>query len=106
MRLVTYTRMGVPSIGIELDEGVLDIPEAASRFGRMHHVHGKMFPSTMTDLLQWPAGVEVVRQILDRFNEASEEEKPLLYSLSSVRFLAPIRRPGKIVALGLNYRDH
>jgi 2-keto-4-pentenoate hydratase/2-oxohepta-3-ene-1,7-dioic acid hydratase in catechol pathway len=98
--------MGVPSIGVELEEGVLDIPEAASRFGRMHHVHGKMFPSTMMDLLHWPAGVEVVRQILDRFNEAADEEKPLLYNLSSVRFLAPIHRPGKIVALGLNYRDH
>ncbi|MFW9849191.1 MAG: fumarylacetoacetate hydrolase family protein, partial [Candidatus Thorarchaeota archaeon] len=106
MRLVTYTRLGVPSIGIELDEGVLDIPEAASRFGRMHHVHGKMFPATMMDLLQWPAGVEVVRQILDRYNDAADEERPLLYELSNVRFLAPIPRPGKIVALGLNYRGH
>ena len=106
MRLVTYTRMGVPSIGVELEEGVLDIPEAASRFGRMHHVHGKMFPSTMIDLFQWPAGVEVVRQILDRFNETSDDEKPLLYELSSVNFLAPLHRPGKIVALGLNYQDH
>ncbi len=106
MRLVTYTRLGVPSIGIELDEGVLDIPEAASRFGRMHHVHGKLFPATMIDLLQWPAGVEVVRQILDRYNDATDEERPLLYELSNVRFLAPLPRPGKIVALGLNYRGH
>ncbi len=106
MRLVTYSRLGVPSIGVELKEGILDIPEAASRFGRMHHVHGKMFPSTMMDLLQWPAGVEVVKQILERYNEAEPDEKPLLYSLASVRLLAPIERPGKIVALGLNYRDH
>ncbi|MDF1540757.1 MAG: fumarylacetoacetate hydrolase family protein [Candidatus Thorarchaeota archaeon] len=106
MRLVTYTRMGVPSIGIELEDGVLDIPDAASRFGRMHHVHGKMFPSTMIDLLQWPAGVEVVRQILDRYNEATSQERPLLYKLSNVSFLAPIAQPGKIVAIGLNYMDH
>ncbi|MFW9919718.1 MAG: fumarylacetoacetate hydrolase family protein [Candidatus Thorarchaeota archaeon] len=106
MRLVTYSRLGVPSIGVELEEGILDIPEAASRFGRMHHVHGKLFPSTMMDLLQWPAGVEVVQQILDTYNESEPEEKPLLYRLSSVRLLAPIERPGKIVALGLNYKDH
>jgi len=98
--------MGVPSIGIELEEGVLDIPDAASRFGRMHHVHGKMFPASMIDLLKWPAGVEVVRQILDRYNETTPKERPLLYDLSDISFLAPIDRPGKIVALGLNYMDH
>lgn len=106
MRLVTYSRLGVPSIGVQLGEGILDIPEAASRFGRMHHVHGKLFPSTMMDLLQWPAGVDVTRQILDTYIESEQEEKPLLYSFSSVRLLAPLERPGKIVALGLNYRDH
>lgn len=98
--------MGVPSIGIELDDGVLDIPDAASRFGRMHHVHGKMFPSTMRDLLKWPAGVEVVRQILDRYNETTPKERPLIYDFSNISFLAPIDNPGKIVALGLNYIDH
>lgn len=106
MRLVTYTRLGVPSIGVELEDGVLDIPDAASRFGRMHHVHGKMFPSTMIDLLKWPAGIEVVRQILGRFHKTSADERPLLYDASDVKLLAPISRPGKIVALGLNYREH
>jgi 2-keto-4-pentenoate hydratase/2-oxohepta-3-ene-1,7-dioic acid hydratase in catechol pathway len=106
MRLVTYSRLGVPSIGVELEDGILDIPEAASRFGRMHHVHGKMFPSTMMDLLQWQGGIEVVQQILDQYNESQSDGRPLLYNASSTRLLPPIERPGKIVALGLNYRDH
>ncbi len=106
MRLVTYSRLGVPSIGIELEDGILDIPEAASRFGRMHHIHGKLFPSTMIDLLRWSAGIDVVRQILDTYSESELEERPLLYNFDSIRLLAPIERPGKIVALGLNYRDH
>ncbi len=106
MRLVTYSRLGVPSIGVELEEGILDIPEAASRFGRMHHVNGKLFPGTMMDLLDWSVGVDVVRQIVDTYLEAEPSEKPLLYNLESIRLHAPIERPGKIVALGLNYRDH
>ena len=65
-----------------------------------------MFPSTMLDLLQWSGGLEVVQQILDQYNESQPDGRPLLYNASSTRLLPPIDRPGKIVALGINYRDH
>ncbi|MFX1369542.1 MAG: fumarylacetoacetate hydrolase family protein [Promethearchaeota archaeon] len=106
MRLVTYSRMGVPSIGLELEDGILDIPETASRFGRKYHVHGHSFPTTMIDLLRWESGVEVVRQIWKSYMSAEINERPMTYNKSNIRLEAPISRPGKIVALGLNYRDH
>jgi len=106
MRLVTYSRLGVPSIGLELDSGILDIPDAASCFGRTYHVHGHKFPNTMIDLLNWEAGLEVVRQILARFVKTTAEERPLTYGRSDIRLEAPIPKPGKIIALGLNYRSH
>ncbi len=106
MRLVTYSRMGVPSIGLELEDGILDIPETASRFGRKYHVHGHSFPTTMIDLLRWESGVEVVRQIWKSYMSAEVNERPMTYNKSNIRLEAPISRPGKIVALGLNYRDH
>jgi acylpyruvate hydrolase len=98
--------MGVPSIGLELDDGILDIPEAASRFGRKYHVHGHSFPASMIDLLKWDSGIEVVRQILDSFQNADPNERPMTYEKGSVKLEAPISRPGKIVALGLNYKGH
>jgi 2-keto-4-pentenoate hydratase/2-oxohepta-3-ene-1,7-dioic acid hydratase in catechol pathway len=98
--------MGVPSIGVELESGILDIPDAASHFGRKYHVRGHSFPSTMLELLQWPAGISVVRQIVDRYQDTPEEERLMTYPLNSVTFEAPITRPGKIVALGKNYLDH
>ena len=58
MHLVTYTRLGVPSIGLDIPSGILDIPEAASRFGRTYHVKGKTFPNTMIDLLHWQSGLK------------------------------------------------
>ncbi len=106
MRLVTYSRMGVPSIGLELEDGILDIPETASRFGRKYHVHGHSFPTTMIDLLRWESGVEVVWQIWKSYVSAEANERPMTYNKSNIRLEAPISRPGKIVALGLNYRDH
>ncbi len=98
--------MGVPSIGVEVDTGILDIPDAASYFGRKYHVHGKNFPTTMMDLLQWEAGIEVVRQIVARYEKTPLNERIMAYPLDSVTLEAPLSRPGKIIALGKNYLDH
>ncbi|MFW9975842.1 MAG: fumarylacetoacetate hydrolase family protein [Candidatus Thorarchaeota archaeon] len=106
MRLVTYSRLGVPSIGVELESGILDIPDAASHFGRKYHVRGHSFPTTMMDLLQWESGIDVVRQIVQRYKKTPVGERIMTRPLSSVTLDAPISRPGKIVALGKNYLDH
>ena len=106
MRLVTYSRMGVPSIGVHIDSGILDIPDAASYFGRKYHVHGQSFPTTMLDLLNWESGIDVVRQIIERHKQTPPGERLLTRDLSSVKLEAPLPRPGKIIALGRNYLEH
>ena len=106
MRLVTYSRMGVPSIGVHIESGILDIPDAASYFGRKYHVHGQSFPTTMLDLLNWESGIEVVSQIVKRHEQSPNEERLLTREPSSLTLEAPIPRPGKIIAVGRNYLDH
>ncbi|MGY5877023.1 MAG: fumarylacetoacetate hydrolase family protein, partial [Candidatus Thorarchaeota archaeon] len=106
MRLVTYSRLGVPSIGLDLESGILDIPEAASFFGRKYHVHGHNFPRRMMDLLTWDAGFDVVSQILSRYQNAPVDERPMIHNREDIKIEAPINRPGKIIGLGLNYSDH
>lgn len=106
MRLVTYSRLGVQSIGIELDTGILDIPDTASHYGRKYHIRGQNFPSAMLDLLQWESGIEVVSQIVTRYKQTPEKERLLIHSLDSIVLEAPLPRPGKIIALGKNYLDH
>lgn len=55
-------------------------------------------PGTMTDLIaQWNA---VGPRLAERAKSQSGRK------LSQVRLLAPIARPGKIFAIGLNYADH
>jgi acylpyruvate hydrolase len=98
--------MGVPSIGVELESGILDIPDAASHFGRKYHVRGQSFPATMMDLLQWESGIDVVRQIVQRYKKTPEGERLMTRPLDAVTLEAPLSRPGKIVALGRNYMDH
>jgi acylpyruvate hydrolase len=106
MRLVTFSSLGITSIGIEIEGGILNIPEAASRFGRKYQIDGQPFPNTMMRLLEWEPGVEVARQILDRFVKTPDNERPLILSAEDIEIEAPIRKPGKIIAIGLNYTDH
>ncbi|MFW9982094.1 MAG: fumarylacetoacetate hydrolase family protein, partial [Candidatus Thorarchaeota archaeon] len=89
-----------------MEDGILDIPDAASHFGRKYHVRGYSFPTTMLDLLQWPAGINVVHQIVERYENTPEGERLMTHPTTSVTLEAPIPRPGKIVALGKNYLDH
>jgi len=44
--------------------------------------------------------------MLERARKAMDDAKAKTYALADVKILPPIRRPSKIVAVGLNYIDH
>ncbi len=106
MRLVSYSKGEKESIGVELTEGVLDLPSAAAHFGIEHRVHGYSFPIAMIDLLRWPDGIATVTGLLYTYKRTPSDERPQILQKDELRLLAPITRPGKIIGLGLNYRDH
>ena len=107
MRLVTYSRLGVPSIGLELENGdVLDIPDLALRYGKRHQVHGHEFPKTMLDLLEWNLGIKVVQQVLRNYEDTPEDRRFMAFNRSSIKLEAPIRRPSKIMGIAHNYKEH
>jgi len=82
MKLATYTAQGVTRTGIVVDDRIIDTGVAG----------------TMIDLIRdWDAlkpGLEA--------KAAAGGGVPL----SSVKLEAPVQRPGKIWAIGLNYADH
>lgn len=106
MRLVTFSQNGASSIGLEIDDGILDLPMAVSLLDDDNHLTDEQFPSKMIDLLKMDSGVEKVREIERRYDELAEGDGPTLISWDDIEYRAPIDRPGKIVALGLNYKDH
>lgn len=58
-------------------------------------------PTTMSDLLaDWPTGVAALRAAL------RSADAPETVPLSSVELMAPVPRPGKVAAAGVNYRSH
>jgi ureidoglycolate lyase len=88
MKLATFQAAGAAQLGAVEDGRVT--PLNAARPG---------LPADMAGLIAaWPAVEAEVRAIA----AAGAGALPL----DAVRLLAPIRRPGKIMAIGLNYADH
>jgi 2-keto-4-pentenoate hydratase/2-oxohepta-3-ene-1,7-dioic acid hydratase in catechol pathway len=88
MQLVTFTHGGKTRIGAVMADDVVDVS------GQGHNV-----PSDMLAFLeQGTTALEQAREVC-----ASGRGR---LALADVRLEAPIRRPPKILAVGLNYRDH
>jgi 2-keto-4-pentenoate hydratase/2-oxohepta-3-ene-1,7-dioic acid hydratase in catechol pathway len=86
MKLATFTHQGTTRIGIVRDEGIVDLAAAAPEL-----------PRDMIGLLE-------DAKALARAREVSATAKTI--PLTDVSLRAPVLNPGKILAIGLNYRDH
>ena len=85
MKLATFTAGQTPEIGIVEGDSIVSLSRAAPRLA-----------ASMIELIaRWDALESEVRKT----------SGPRL-ALKDVRLLPPILRPGKILAIGLNYADH
>ena len=96
MKLVTY-KAGEQSerLGALTEHGVVDLQETAHTAG----ITEDAFACMMSFLNAGEAAWQRARQLL-------AGPQPKVLPLNSVRLRAPVPRPGKIIAVGLNYRDH
>jgi 2-keto-4-pentenoate hydratase/2-oxohepta-3-ene-1,7-dioic acid hydratase in catechol pathway len=97
MKLVTCLvgEQSAPQVGLVLDSRVLMTRELLTA-AEVDPASG----SSMVDFIQLPQAT--LKQVLRSGLEAAAQKHG--YPLSSVRLLAPIPRPGKIIGLGYNYR--
>jgi 2-keto-4-pentenoate hydratase/2-oxohepta-3-ene-1,7-dioic acid hydratase in catechol pathway len=92
MRLLTFLYGDRPRIGAETAHGIADFVVAAPAL-----------PQTMLALLA--AGAEAMDSARQAVARAVRNGTGLI-AADQVQVLAPIPRPGKIFAIGFNYRDH
>jgi len=89
MRLVSYLRNGVESCGVLLDGGIADVAAMWP---------GPRPPRGIAEIL---AGGPEMLDELDRLSKNAT-----LVDVKTVKLLAPIPRPGKLLALAGNYTKH
>jgi ureidoglycolate lyase len=88
MKLATFSTGNAPELGLVVGDRIVSISRA--------------LPRAADDMIQliarWPDIEADVRTLAGQTAGAA--------TLADVHVLAPIRRPGKIMAIGLNYADH
>jgi len=97
MRLVSYKgNGGEPRLGALSDQGVIDLQAAARDAG----LAGDPFACMVSFLAAGEPALSGARKLI------SDASQGHVVPLASARLLPPVPRPGKIIAVGLNYRDH
>jgi len=86
MKLVTFVADGSERIGVVKEKGIVDLSRSAA-------------PSDMIGLISaWPK----IEADIRRFADTAKPD----FAVAEVRLKAPVPRPPKILAIGLNYADH
>jgi 2-keto-4-pentenoate hydratase/2-oxohepta-3-ene-1,7-dioic acid hydratase in catechol pathway len=91
VKLLTFSVEGKRRPGVLKGDRVVDLAAAGLPAGP----HGGL--------------IEIARggdAMIDRARKAMDDGKAQSYALKDVKVEAPIRRPGKVLAVGLNYIDH
>ena len=90
MKLATYTFQDSISCGIVTENGVIDIPS---------HTHSS---DTLHSIREFLSKDQPAFEILSGLSATVQDRIPL----DAIQLLAPIPRPGKILALAGNYKKH
>jgi acylpyruvate hydrolase len=119
MRLVTYQREGQSRTGAQLDGQIVDLNHAyhamLSHTGDDDElaVADVRIPTDMIGLLRGGdislrAAQQAVAFVRGQFAVNGEmlSLQGIVHAMDGVSLLPPVLRPGKVVCLGLNYRDH
>jgi 2-keto-4-pentenoate hydratase/2-oxohepta-3-ene-1,7-dioic acid hydratase in catechol pathway len=97
MRVVRYEEKdGVAHLGALSERGVIPL-ETAARSLSMNSQH-------FADIENFLSGSDAARILAEKV--VSNVQQSAVIPIGNVVLRAPISRPGKIIAVGLNYRDH
>jgi 2-keto-4-pentenoate hydratase/2-oxohepta-3-ene-1,7-dioic acid hydratase in catechol pathway len=92
MRIATFAINGTSRLGLVMGESVIDLPTALD------------LPDDMLRLIRsWN---DEFASHLQQATTRPDELANALYDRKQIRFRAPVERPGKIICLAGNYREH
>ncbi len=106
MKFCSFSHRDRARFGLVLpDDSIVDLPQAVqSLLGKPDSLVDS--PDLKSWLSQGAVAMESAQEILRLLEGGAEVDSGAVYEKDQVRLLAPIPNPGKIIAIGLNYRDH
>lgn len=113
MKLVTYRHRERERLGLLDGSTVVDLAQAHAAFeddaGTTASLPASVFPTDTVTFLRggeamWKATTATLEWLRSR--GLTPAESSFLFDRSDVRLGPPVRMPGKIVCVGLNYHDH
>ena len=93
MKLVQFWRNGAPALGLQTEAGIVDAAAEAAR-------RGTTAPADMEEAIL--LGAEGVEHLLDPLTR----DPVCLLPPEAVRLAPVVTEPGRILCIGLNYRQH
>lgn len=87
MKIARFEYNGIINIGIVRDGGLIDLKKAGLAYSSILEI------------------IDGGQDALVKINQTCDK-KPIDYKLSDVKLLAPIPKPGKYLAIGMNYQKH
>lgn len=98
MKLLNYQEDGRSKLGIKIDQGILDVERAGDTYNQV-------VPMTIEEVIKDSAKYLGVLDFLVK--AALEEEKNSLFlDENTITFGPAIPKPGKIICVGVNYKEH
>ena len=88
MKLVNFLYKGEKNVGALLDDGVCSFKSISDKYS--------------ISMLEFIEQIDKLSPEVSKFIDSNPEVIPL----SKIEFLPVIERPGKVLAVGLNYKDH
>jgi 2-keto-4-pentenoate hydratase/2-oxohepta-3-ene-1,7-dioic acid hydratase in catechol pathway len=87
MKLLRYDDNGKPQLGVVRGDDIVSLAPLAQNY-----------PTMLSVVAAGPSALDAIR--------ALAETAPTAVSLAEAKLLAPIERPGKYLAIGMNYQKH
>jgi 2-keto-4-pentenoate hydratase/2-oxohepta-3-ene-1,7-dioic acid hydratase in catechol pathway len=103
VKLVTYSSNGTARLGAVIEDRVIDLESVLAKLPGAEGAAN--VPGGMIDFLcAGTSAMDAANSFLDQVRQNGQAA--FRESLANVKLLAPVPRPGKIVAIGRNYADH
>ncbi|MBM4762911.1 fumarylacetoacetate hydrolase family protein [Bacillus sp. B15-48] len=114
MKLVTFSSNGFSRIGVVTDNEVVDLNygyqallESQGKL-RAELIAEAYVPANMEGFLQGGnESLSIAKEVCDfALNNRDSFKHPLVHRFADVKIEAPVTKPGKIICVGHNYREH